>query len=67
VGAEGLERRSEGWGNAFWLPSPSDRPVVISFARPLGQYLWMAGLAFLWLVTLGAATARRRPTARPRA
>lgn len=60
VGDREIERIPGGWGNAFEVPEGERGELVVAFPRVPADYLWLLGIALLWIVVIGSSFSRHR-------
>lgn len=57
-----LERVDAGWANAFALPEGADAKIVVEYPRSLRDIVWLLVIGLAWVVVIGGAFSRRKPS-----
>ncbi|MDQ3940471.1 MAG: hypothetical protein M3238_03865, partial [Actinomycetota bacterium] len=60
-----LERAEAGWANAFFLSEGDGGALTIRYDRPVSHVVWLLVIGLAWVVVIGGAFSRRRPSTRP--
>ena len=64
IGGAELRRIGGGWGNAWAVPAEVSGELRVVYPRRLSHTLWLFYFVLIWIVVLGAAFSRRRPSPR---
>lgn len=64
LGGAELGRTDGGWANAWSVPAEVSGELRVVYPRRLSHTLWLLYFVLVWIVVLGAAFSRRRPTPR---